>query len=397
MKKIKILSFLVCLLALFSACHDDVKEGLEQGSRTVLVYIAGDNSLSRFADEDLDEMIEGMKDVDDSRNNLLVYMDKGSNPKLIRLKKNNGTVVQEVITTYSTQNSVDVDIMKNIFTTAFSQYPADSYGVVFWSHGDGWLPYKKPSTRWWGEDDSSGGRRMNIPELYEALSVVPHFDYILFDACYMQSVEVVYQLRDRTDYFIGSPTEIPGPGAPYEAVVPALFSQNKPEINIANSYYTVYAGKYNNGINNSNQNWTGGVAVSVVKSSELPALATATRDVLQTAGSIQQSHDIDISGILCYDPLSVKNYHDLMGLMQKIQENSLAFENYKVAYQNAVIWKNSTKNIYSAMGVSGGMISMDGFEGLSTYILRGADSSQNQYYRQSMSWYTAAGWDEISW
>lgn len=64
---------------------------------------------------------------------------------------------------------------------------------------------------------------------------------MLFDACYMQSVEVIYQLRDRTDYFIGSPTEIPGPGAPYEAVVPALFSQDKPEINIAESYYTVYA------------------------------------------------------------------------------------------------------------------------------------------------------------
>ena len=396
MKKIKILSLLVCLAALFAACHDDVKEGPEQRSRTVLVYIAGDNSLSRFANDDLDEMIEGMKDVDDSRNNLLVYMDKGSSPKLIRLKKNKGIVVQEVIATYSTQNSVDVDIMKNIFTTTFSQYPADSYGVVFWSHGDGWLPYKNPSTRWWGEDTSSGTRRMNILELYEALSIAPHFDFILFDACYMQSVEVVYQLRDRADYFIGSPTEIPGPGAPYEAVVPALFSQDKPEINIASSYYTVYAGKYNNGIDISNQNWTGGVAVSVVKSSELPVLATATRDVLQTAGSIQQSHDIDISDILCYDPLSVKNYHDLMGLMQKIQENSLAFENYKIAYQNTVIWKNSTENIYSAMGM-GGMISMDGFEGLSTYILRGADSPQNQYYRQSMSWYTAAGWGEIGW
>lgn len=82
---------------------------------------------------------------------------------------------------------------------------------------------------------------MNISDLHEALSVAPHFDFMLFDACYMQSVEVIYQLRDRTDYFIGSPTEIPGPGAPYEAVVPALFSQDKPEINIAESYYTVYA------------------------------------------------------------------------------------------------------------------------------------------------------------
>ena len=55
----------------------------------------------------------------------------------------------------------------------------------------------------------------------------------------------------------------------------------------AESYYTVYAEKYNNGIGMSNENWTGGVSVSVVKSSELPALATATKGVLQTAASMQ--------------------------------------------------------------------------------------------------------------
>ena len=49
----------------------------------------------------------------------------------------------------------------------------------------------------------------------------------------MQSVEVVYQLRNRADYFIGSPTEIPGPGAPYEVVVPALFAVNSPAVCIA--------------------------------------------------------------------------------------------------------------------------------------------------------------------
>ena len=397
MKKIKILSLFVCLLVLFTACHDE-EDKPNYGSRTVLVYIAGDNSLSGFANEDLNEMIEGMQEVDDSRNNLLVYMDKGSSPKLIRLKKNNGAVVQEVIAAYSTQNSVDVDIMKNIFTTAFSQYPADSYGVVFWSHGDGWLPYKNPSTRWWGQDTSSGDRRMNIPELNEALSIAPHFDFIVFDACYMQSVEVIYQLRDRTDYFIGSPTEIPGPGAPYEAVVPALFSQDKPEINIAESYYTVYAEKYNNGIGISNENWTGGVSVSVVKSSELPALATATKGVLQTAASMQQRANIDITGILCYDPLRSKNYHDLMGLMKKIQENQQAFDNYAHAYQNAVVWKNTTDNNYCTYPSGyGEMVSMNGFEGLSTYILRGNDVKQDAYYRQSVEWYSAAGWADVYW
>ena len=170
-----------------------------------------------------------------------------------------------------------------------SKYLADSYGLVYWSHGDGWLPYPlRAGTRWVGQDKGNGDNRMNISEFVEILKSAPHFDFMLFDACYMQSVEVIYQLRDRTDYFIGSPTEIPGPGAPYEAVVPALFSQDKPEINIAESYYTVYAEKYNNGIGISNENWTGGVSVSVVKSSELPALATATKGVLQTAASMQQ-------------------------------------------------------------------------------------------------------------
>ena len=41
----------------------------------------------------------------------------------------------------------------------------------------------------------------------------------------MQSVEVAYELRDCSEYFIGSPTEIPGPGAPYKAVVPEMFTE----------------------------------------------------------------------------------------------------------------------------------------------------------------------------
>ena len=55
MKKIKILSLFVCLAMLAIACHnEDDERGLQL--RTVLVYIAGDNSLRSFATEDLAEM-----------------------------------------------------------------------------------------------------------------------------------------------------------------------------------------------------------------------------------------------------------------------------------------------------------------------------------------------------
>lgn len=51
MKKIKIFSLFVCLAMLVIACHnDDDERGVQM--RTVLVYIAGDNSLRSFATED---------------------------------------------------------------------------------------------------------------------------------------------------------------------------------------------------------------------------------------------------------------------------------------------------------------------------------------------------------
>ena len=98
------------------------------------------------------------------------------------------------------------------------------------------------------------------------------------------------------------------------------------------------------------------------------------------------------------DPLRSKNYHDLMGLMKKIQENQQAFDNYAHAYQNAVVWKNTTDNNYCTYPSGyGEMVSMNGFEGLSTYILRGNDVKQDAYYRQSVEWYSAAGWADVYW
>ncbi len=400
MRKIKILSLLFCVAMLVAACHDEEDNTPVYGSRTVLVYVAANNSLgeSSLDSKDIQEMMEGMESVEGTDNNLLVYLaGYRKTAKLIRLIKNGkGEVKQETVAEYNKQNSVSVDVMKEVFTTVFSNYPAKSYGIVLWSHGDGWIYYQNPSTRWWGQDNEGEDYRMNILDLHEALSVAPHFDYILFDACYMQSVEVIYQLRDCADYFIGSPTEIPGPGAPYDIVVPALFSQSNPEIDIAKNYYRAYAEKYDNGNDMSNDNWTGGVSISVVKSCEMPALATATKAVVQTASFMQQSNSIDISDILCYDPLRDKNYHDFMGVMRKVQGNEQAFEDYKEAYRKTVVWKNSTVNNYCTYSNGDGkMVSMDGFEGLSTYILCG--KVQDAYYRKFVQWYSAAGWDETGW
>ena len=135
-------------------------------------------------------------------------------PRLLELKNEGGTVVEKEVKTYPSRNSVGVDETQEVFADVFlnSQYQADSYGLVYWSHGDGWLPYPLGTgTRWVGQDKGNGDNRMNISEFVEILRTAPRFDFILFDACLMLSVEVAYELRDYTDYCIGSPTEIPGP------------------------------------------------------------------------------------------------------------------------------------------------------------------------------------------
>lgn len=94
----------------------------------------------------------------------------------------------------------------------------------------------------------------------------------------MQSAEVAYELRDCVEYLIGSPTEIPGPGAPYKSVVPELFTETNCAENIASAYFDAYQKSYN-GVVGSNDNWTGGVNTSVIKSAALDELALATRSI----------------------------------------------------------------------------------------------------------------------
>ena len=51
---------------------------------------------------------------------------------------------------------------------------------------------------------------MNISDLVEVLDDdMPHFDFIMFDACFMMSIEVAYAVRNYADYYMGCPTENP--------------------------------------------------------------------------------------------------------------------------------------------------------------------------------------------
>ena len=368
-----------CLsLFLLSACDKEDEPASDVPvERVVLMYIAGDNSLSSFPAKDLDEVRLGMADVPASFL-FFAYVDTGSgNPQLLKFRsRGNGTISEEVVKEYSDRNSVGVTETQEVFNDVFGnpEYQADSYGLIYWSHCDGWIPYPLPSNRWIGQDTGEGDNRMNLSDFKDIL-------------------EVAYELREYTDYMIASPTETPGPGAPYDAIMPYLAQVGASEA-IADAYFEVYNALYNGGSGISNTNWTGGASICALRTDGLETLAALTAQMLP-----DEEVDVAVLGqeVFNYDQRSGWSeshigYYDWVQLMENLLTEA-DYATWHQAYDEAVVyWKTTPMNYSSVVG----MFSMDGTNGVTHYIPESVTSSRAESYR-SLDWYTAAGLAKLGW
>ena len=221
-----------CALLLFSCSKDDDKPITPPlASRTVIIYISGDNDLSNFALDDLEEMTEASKLID-SKNHLVVFFDNASTremPYIAELK--NGEVVKDTGLRFSEDfYASDPEKMREILTYIMQRYPAKSYGIDLWGHGSGWfitadsIATAKSPSRAYGVDN---GKWINIPSLAKVFSQLPQpFLFVMGDCCFFQCVETAYEMKDCTRYIIGSPSEVPGDGAAYREVLPLAFSES---------------------------------------------------------------------------------------------------------------------------------------------------------------------------
>ena len=384
---------LLLLSLLLTSCHKDDEPQTTPYRQTVLVYLAADNNLSSFALEDLAEMKEGMAQVSDGMLHLLVYIDTGSSPRLVELKKQNGQVVEDVVRTYGDRNSVGVDETREVFADVFSNpdFQAESYGLIYWSHADGWIPYGQASTRWVGQDKGDGDHRMNISELVTILQSVPHLDFLMFDACFMASVEVAYELRSFTDYYVGSPTETPGPGAPYQVLVPMMVA-DQAAIRMSNSYFAFYEGIYTGKTPTVDGPWTGGVSICVMRTDALEQLAALTaqllpEEVVDIAALKEEVFDYDHKG----GGRDYVGYFDLKQLMEQVLDDA-SYATWTQAFDAAIAYWSTTPKNYSRFV---GMFSMEGANGITHYIP--GSSTQRDAAYHSMKWYQDAGLEKLGW
>lgn len=404
--------FLYGLLALFlfSAC-DSLGLDKSAKTRTILVYVAANNSLSGDAAYNYSQMLTGMKSVD-ARNNLLVYMRTPTAACLLKLSHSGNEVTRvDTVKTYSNnQNAANSSVMKSVMKDAFSAYPADNYGLILWSHGIGWVPsclsgessttassYGTRSVIVDGGGSSDNTYSMYINTLKNTLSSVGvHFDFIMSDACYMQDIETAYELKDVTDYVIGSPFEIASDGAPYQRVVPFLFADADNEEdyvkNIAKVYYTYYHS------DEDPNGWSTGVCLSVVKCSELGKLASLTGTILASgsarADTLQANIKNDVSNIQYFDPIYYSDTHfsyDMEDAISRIAD-AASLSAWETQLAATVVWNGKEPYAYSELCKGDVTINKDC--GLGMYIpvaSSNATTTQWNTFYQTLDWYNDAG------
>lgn len=275
MKRFFLYIIILYNVLLLAGCCDDIvppedtPQPRAEAERTVIVYMAGDNSLSSQVKQDTTEMAMG-KDLIPENVNVIIYIDDAANtPAIYELSKEKGMQLWKK----SDEELCSTDSLTMLKTLQDIEhyFPAQHYGITFWSHATGWAPRRKT----FGQDQHSGTVQgvieMEIPVLRDVLAQLPRFDYIFFDACFMQCIEVAYELRNVTDYMVGSPAEIPGPGAPYDIIMEALCKGDAK--GVVEGYDSAYPGTYGG-------YYYSGVLLSCIDCSQLEPLAEATGQFL---------------------------------------------------------------------------------------------------------------------
>ena len=383
---------MLILLSIIS-CHRFEEEGPSY-NRTVLIYMAAENSLSSFLQEDIDEITQAIGDIPQN-SHLLVYLDDYNLPRILSVEQQQGRrPVCKTLHQYTSEhNSGDTETLRLALDWTSENFPSDSYGLVLWSHGSSWMPAKSPAQRAICQDTQDHSNSwMNIKDIAEALEGFPQMEFILFDACWMQSVEVAYELRNTAHYLLGSPAEIPGPGAPYQYITKALFSTPFDANEVIYQYYNYYS-TYPKGY---------GAALSAVDCSVLGELLEVTSEMISKYITIEHGEG-DLYGVQKYvlkynENYSRPDYYDMNSYMKRL----LPEEDYmlwKAVFDRVVPYRYTTERFTSSQqdyGTTNLSVDVEEYGGMSCFVPQHVHPKLNKAF-QSTSWYIDAKWKQVGW
>jgi hypothetical protein len=241
MKKIIILFFVLSFG--FVSCITDellVPQKPSETEHTLFMYMPWSTNLTSFFRQNITDFESALQNnlsltID---NRLIVFFSSSATEAtMFELKNENGNIVRDTLKSYRYPAFTTANGITSIINDVKHFASAKQYSMIVSSHGMGWLPvdtrrsralsgdYEKyhweyegvPLTRYFGGMTSDVQTEVSVLATGIANAGIK-MNYIMFDDCYMSSIEVAYDLREATDYLIACPTEIMAYGFPYHIV-----------------------------------------------------------------------------------------------------------------------------------------------------------------------------------
>lgn len=413
------------LVFVLAACSNEIPEQqpAKRSGRTVLAYLISNNkagSLDTYLRDNVIDMYAALGNMKESCTLLVFYRPYAGDaplgkPTLMsfyadgRGNINNVAaltgaeltfdavcrIAQKKEYTMNSQIATDSAVMEEVFTDMQTVAPSDSYGLILGSHASGWMKGTSVPTKAFGDDD---GYNIDIPDLANVLkkSFSEKLDFVLFDACMMGTAEVGYELRETTSYCIASVMETPVYGFPYDQILPYLYSENVDYSAVCHEFIS---------FNKTKDVWG---TCAVMDCSQMENLASAVKaklseweDVLFSVSmrNVQQ-YGVNNYKYFSYDVL---DFFRELGGKSGVAETDLneAIASIQTVLNEAVIAKECIPNPSN----SSFRVDEARFCGIGMYIPKEVNdyvpdniswNNWNDYYKQSISWYRAAGWADLN-
>lgn len=390
-----------------------VRNVTPEKAQVLVLYSAGFNSLCAALEDDVNDMKSGYLPLVGSMSKaVLVYSRRLSETGrytdrtpsyLIRLSVDGwGKVVSDTLKTWpETDEAVSASTMTDVLETVKGLYPHASYGMVFSSHGSGWLPSgyystgkitagtaglqavpyidpnsdgSMPRVKSIGIDNitSRNTYEMEIETFAQALPM--KFDYIIIDACLMGCIEVAYALKDKCDKLVFSQAEVLEDGlCDYTTLTQRVLRPAVPDLyNLCEDSYRHYK--------NQDDPIYRSLTISMIDCTRLDGLAESCKSLFSKYRN--QISLVNAANVQGYFRARKHWFYDLTDILRQSGVPEEDMTDYNKAMSDCVLYNAATDTFIN--------FDIRTHCGLSMYLPADGNSELDEFYK-TLSWNKASG------
>lgn len=390
-----------------------VRDVTPEKAQVMILYSAGFNSLCAALEDDVNDIKSGYLPLVGSMSKaVLVYSRRLSETGrytdrtpsyLIRLSVDGwGKVVSDTLKTWpETDEAVSASTMTDVLETVKGLYPHASYGMVFSSHGSGWLPSgyystgkitagtaglqavpyidpnsdgSMPRVKSIGIDNitSRNTYEMEIETFAQALPM--KFDYIIIDACLMGCVEVAYALKDKCDKLVFSQAEVLEDGlCDYTTLTQRVLRPAVPDLyNLCEDSYRHYK--------NQDDPIYRSLTISMIDCTRLDGLAESCKSLFSKYRN--QISLVNAANVQGYFRSRKHWFYDLTDILRQSGVPEADMTDYNKAMSDCVLYNAATDTFIN--------FDIRTHCGLSMYLPADGNSELDEFYK-TLSWNKASG------